>query len=90
MTINNCVEIFNAMLVNKSVPIEDLFNLISDYLTENNIDNSDEMMKLIVQNPQLIQDTIPTILNYYIRKYDIYSITFNNKTILYYVTTKNN
>lgn len=54
MTINNCVEIFNAMLVNKSVPIEDLFNLISDYLTENNIDHSADMMKLIVQNPQLV------------------------------------
>lgn len=90
MTINNCVEIFNAMLVNKSVPIEDLFNLISDYLTENNIDHSADMMKLIVQNPQLIQETIPTILDYYVRKYDIYSITVGSRTILYYVTIKNN
>ena len=90
MNINKCVKIFNAMLVNKSIPIEDLFNLISDYLTENNIDNSGEIMKLIIQNPQLIEETIPTILDYCVRKYDICSIIFNNKTILYYVTVKNN
>ena len=90
MNIDDCVNIFNAMIVGKSVPIEMLINLISDYLTENNIKHSDKIMNLIMQHPQLIQETIPTILDYYVRKYDICSISINNKIILYYVTTKNN
>ena len=89
MNINNCVKIFNCMASGDVVPIEELIELVSDFLTENNIENSDEMMKLVIQNPSLIQETIPAILDYYTRKYDICSIIYNNKIIFYYVAAKN-
>ena len=80
-----CIEIFNAMIRGTPVSFkEKLLPLVSEYLTENNIENSEKMITLIVQNPQLIQNVIPEALNYYCRKYDILSIIFNNKKILYY------
>lgn len=42
------------------------------------------MITLIVQNPRLVQQTFNVIIPYYLRKYNIFSIIFNNKTILYY------
>jgi hypothetical protein len=71
----------------------ELLPLYSEYLTENNFENSDELVNLIVQNPQLIQQAFPQIVEYYCRKYNILSIKkvdLNNlyinslKTILYY------
>ena len=67
--------------------------MYSEYLTENNFENSDKLVNLVVQNPQLIQQAIPNIVEYYCRKYNILSLRerldlnslFNNfKTILYY------
>lgn len=92
VTKNDCINIFNAMIRGTPVSFqEQLLPMVSEYLTENNIENSDKMINLIVQNPQLIQNTIPEIVEYYCRKYDILSIkqktlnNFNNlKTILYY------
>jgi hypothetical protein len=72
---------------------EKLLPLYSEYLTENNFENSDKLINLIVQNPKLIQQAIPEIVEYYCRKYNILSLNlkpdsndlFNNlKTILYY------
>lgn len=45
--------------------------MYSEYLTENNIENSDKLINLVVQNPQLIQQAIPEIVDYYCRKYNI-------------------
>jgi hypothetical protein len=75
--------------------IDELLPLYSEYLTENNFENSDELVNLVVQNPQLIQQAIPNIVEYYCRKYNIFYLTNNNpdlnslfnnnfKTILYY------
>jgi hypothetical protein len=72
---------------------EKLLPLYSEYLTENNFENSDKLINLVVQNPKLIQQVIPEIVEYYCRKYNILSLNlkpdsnglFNNlKTILYY------
>lgn len=90
-TKTECINIFNAMI--RGTPIsfqEKLLPLISDYLTEINCEKSDRMINLIVQNPQLVQQAFPTIVEYYCRKYCILSIkeTTNEfnffKTILYY------
>lgn len=89
-TKNDCIEIFNAMI--RGTPIsfqEKLLPIYSEYLTENNIENSDKLINLVVQNPQLIQQSIPEIVNYYTRKYNILSLCkgdkFNNlNPILYY------
>lgn len=79
------IEVFNAMIRGTPVSFqEQLLPMVSEYLTENNIENSNEIINLIVQNPQLIQETIPELINYYCRKYTILSIISNNKTILYY------
>lgn len=93
VTKEDCIYIFNAMI--RGTPIsfqEKLLPIYSEYLTENNIENSNKLINLIVQNPQLIQQAIPEIVDYYCRKYNILSIKekFNNsflnnfKTILYY------
>ena len=92
MTKNDCIEVFNAMIRGTPVSFQEkLLPMFSEYLTENNIENSNKMINLIVQNPQLIQNTIPEIIEYYCRKYNILSIKkkldnslYNLKTILYY------
>ena len=93
MTKTECIEIFNAII--NGIPVDfqnKLLPLFSEYLTENNIENSDKMINLIVQNPQLVQQTVPKVVEYYCRKFGILSIiqqlnnSINNnfKTILYY------
>lgn len=95
VTKDDCINIFNAMVRGTPVSFQDkLLPLYSEYLTENNFENSDKLVNLVVQNPQLIQQAIPDIVEYYCRKYDILSLRerldlnslFNNnfKTILYY------
>ena len=95
VTKDDCINIFNAIITGTPVSFQDkLLPLYSEYLTENNFENSDKLVNLIVQNPQLIQQAIPNIVEYYCRKYNILSLKerldlnslFNNnfKTILYY------
>ena len=93
VTKKKCIEIFNAMIRGTPVPYkEELLPLISEYLTENNIENSEKIISLIIQNPQLAQNTLPKIVEYYSKKFCILSIKqpnskefINNfKTILYY------
>lgn len=62
----------------------ELLPMISDYLTEINCEKSKEIISLIVQNPQLASQTIPTIVQYFCRKYDIYYISLNGKILCYY------
>ena len=95
VTKDDCINIFNSMIRGTPVSFQDkLLPLYSEYLTENNFENSDKLVNLVVQNPQLIQQAIPDIVEYYCRKYNILSLRerldlnslFNNnfKTILYY------
>ena len=94
ITKNDCIEVFNAMIRGTPVSFQDkLLPLYSEYLTENNIENSDKLINLVVQNPQLLQRALPDIVEYYCRKFNILSLNlkpdlnslFNNlKTILYY------
>lgn len=93
VTKNDCIEIFNAMIRGTPVSFQDkLLPMVSEFLTENNIENSDKMINLIVQNPQLIRNTLPELVDYYCRKFNILSLKqkindslLNNfKTILYY------
>ena len=91
----DCVSVFNAMIRDTPVSFEkQLLPLYSEYLTENNFEKSDKLINLVVQNPQLIQQAIPNIVEFYCRKYNILSLQeksslnslINNfKTILYYV-----
>lgn len=72
MSKSECIEVFNAMI--RSTPLsfqKNLLPMYSEYLTENNIENSDKLINLVVQNPQLIQQAIPEIVDYYCRKYNI-------------------
>ena len=84
------IDIFNAMIRGTPVSFsEKLLPMYSEYLTENNIENSEKLINLVVQNPQLIQQSIPQIVEYYCRKFNILSILEKNKfnnfnTILYY------
>lgn len=86
MNKQDCVEVFNAMIRGTPVSFtEKLLPMYSEFLTENNIENSDKLVNLVVQNPQLIQNAIPKLVKYYSAKYTILSIINNFKTILYYV-----
>ena len=59
--------------------------MVSEYLSENNVEGSDKMMSLIVQNPQLVQQCFPEIINYYCKKYDILTLLDKQlNPILYY------
>jgi hypothetical protein len=94
VTKHDCLDVFNAMI--KGTPVsfdKKLFPIVSEYLTEINYENSDKMINLIVQNPQIVQRFIPELVEYYCKKYNILrlqlkpnsnSINFNLKTILYY------
>ena len=95
VTKKDCIEIFNNMIRGTPVSFQtQLLPLYSDYLTENNVENSDKLINLVIQNPQLIQQAFPKIIEYYCRKYNIFYLVdktdvnslFNNnlKTILYY------
>lgn len=93
VTKNDCIDIFNAMIRGTPISFKDkLLPIYSEYLTENNIENSDKLINLVIQNPQLLQKAIPNIVEYYCRKYCILSLKqtvnnslFNNlKTIFYY------
>jgi len=94
VTKNDCIEVFNAMIRGTPISFEkQLLPLYSDYLTENNFENSDKLIYLIVQNPQLIQKAMPKIVEFYCRKYNIFylqeqlssnSLNNNFKIILYY------
>lgn len=86
---SECIDIFNSMIRGNPIPFKDkLLPIYSEYLTENNIENSEKIINLVVQNPKLIQRFIPEIIEYYCRKYTILSINlskFNNlNPILYY------
>lgn len=93
MNKSDCIEVFNSMIRGTPVSFQEkLLPMVSDYLTEIKYENSDKIINLIVQNPQMIQQTLPELVEYYCRKYNILSIKqkfnndlFNNlKTILYY------
>ena len=87
-----CIDVFNNMIRGTPVSFtEKLLPIYSEYLTENNIENSEKLINLVVQNPQLIQQSIPIIVEYYCRKFNILSILEFSpnginipKTILYY------
>ena len=90
---SSCIEIFNNMIRDTPISFTEKLLLVSEYLTEINYENSDKVIYLISQNPQLIQQTIPKIEDYFCRKYCILKLQtssalndlFNNfKTILYY------
>ena len=70
MSKSDCIEVFNAMIRGTPVSFkEKLFPMVSEYLTEIKYENSDKMINLIVQKPQLIQQFIPILVEYYCQKY---------------------
>lgn len=81
----DCVRIFNAQLSGTVVSFQnEILPLISEYLTENNIENSKEIINLITQNPSLINNIYFTVVEFFRRKYNIKLIYYQNKPILYY------
>lgn len=94
VTKEDCVYIFNAMIRETPISFRNkLLPLISDYLTEIKYENPDKIIYLILQNPQLVEQALPTIIEYYCRKYTIFSLIKLpgpndpniKQTILYYV-----
>lgn len=89
ITKSECVSLFNNINNNSKISLEKAISLILDYLTEINCKYSDKLISLIIQNPSLVKYTFPTIIDYFCRKYNIFSLekpdVFNNyKKIMYY------
>ena len=85
VTKKECIDVFNSMLNRRVVSFDKkLLPMISDYLTENNIENSEELIKLLLQNPDLVQMAFPKVIDYFCKKYCIFSLIYLNKIILYY------
>jgi hypothetical protein len=93
VTKDECIVIFNAMIRGTPVSFSDtLIPLLSDYLTEINCKKSESIIYLVIQNPSLFKRTIPTIEEYFCRKYGILKVLESlsqkglniNKTLLYY------
>lgn len=93
MTKTECIEIFNAIIKNTPINFQNkILPLISEYLTENNVENSSEMINLIAQNPQLSQQVLPPVIKHFCKKYNICEVQvlpdqYNVnvvRTILYY------
>ena len=79
------INLFNNILKGNPLPFnEEVLPIISEYLTEVKFENSDKIINLILQQPQLASNIFPELIEYYCQKYNIFSIIFNNKTILYY------
>lgn len=82
---NEVVEILNAM--NRGIPIsfqDKLLLWVSDYLTEIKFANSDKIINFLIKNPDMIRNTIPTLVEYYRKKYNICYLVINNKILKYY------
>lgn len=79
------IEIFNASIHNKSIHIDKIIQLISEFLSDIKYNRADEMLRLFLTNPQLAQITIPTIIKHFSIKHNIYSLLDKEyNTILYY------
>jgi chromosomal replication initiation ATPase DnaA len=79
------IEIFNASIHSKSMHIDKIIQLISEFLSDIKYNRADEMLRLFLTNPQLTQITIPTIIKHFSIKYNIYSLLDKEyNTILYY------
>lgn len=84
MNKTECINLFNKFINSDNTHINKILEIISDYLTEINCEKSTEIISLIQQNPILLNKAFPKAMNYFILKYCILSLIFNNKTILYY------
>lgn len=85
MTKNDYITLFNNVI--RGTPIswkKEIIPMICEYLTEIKLENYNKLINLIVQNPQMCNQYLLDCVSYYCRKHCILSITFNNKTILYY------
>lgn len=79
------VNILNAM--NKGTPIpfnEKLLPLISEYLTEIKYENPDKVINLIVQNNSVSTKILSDLIQYYRKKLNVCSLSYNNQTLCYY------
>ena len=79
------VEVLNAM--NKGTPLpfnERILPLVSEYLTEIKYENPEKVINLIVQNNFVPTDIVSDLIQYYKKKLNICSISYNNKILCYY------
>lgn len=84
-TKKNYIDVFNSLIHGSPISWKDkVLPIIYDYLTESKFENSDKLINLIKQNPQLSSNYLIDCMKFYCTKYNIFSIIFNNKTILYY------
>lgn len=84
--LNKCLKVFNASAKGESVSFSELLEIISEYLTDIKFEKSNEMISFLMSNPNFIPTALSKVIEHFCRKYSIFRIFFNNKTILYYVS----
>lgn len=85
MSKDKIIEILNKAISKDTPPtIEEYLLIISEYLTEINYKDSEKVISLITQQPFIVTNFIPKVVDYFTRKLNICSIIENKQTILYY------
>lgn len=91
MNQKECIELFNKITYNIPVDLNSsIIPLIYEFLTDINAKNIEKLIELIVENPILISETLPKVINHICIKYQINYVSLNGKTILYYDGTNQN
>ena len=79
------ISLFNRLINGEYISFQDdLLPIIYDYLTECKFENSEKIINLIKQNPQLSNGYLLQCIKFYCIKYGIFSLIYKNKIILYY------
>lgn len=93
---SNCIRVFNSMIRGTPVSFDkELLVLFCDYLQEHKIKNIEKLVAAVQMQPDLLKMAMPKIVDYYCRKYNIFSLKAKpdpflhslnspSQTILYY------
>lgn len=76
-----CIEILNKTIKNQVLDNK-VFDLIFEYLE--NIGKNPQTIEIFQQNPHLMNNILPDLIDYYCIKYEIIKIIKNDKIILFY------
>jgi len=85
MSKDKIIEILNKAISKDNPPtIEEYLLIISEYLTEINYKDSEKVISLITQQPIIVTNFMPKVVDYFTRKLDICSVIKDKQIILYY------
>lgn len=82
---NKCTMLFNSYINNAPTDISIILELLDEYLRDKKIKDVQKYIDGAAKYPIILSNIFPELLDYFTRKYNINSVIYNNKIILYYV-----